>query len=59
MVFEMLEVSREGPFCSRKIAAPPMNPAGPELVRDLVSLMQRTEADDAIQGPVDHTLSSV
>jgi hypothetical protein len=30
--------ARRGPFCSRDIAAPPMNLLGPELVRDLVSL---------------------
>jgi enoyl-CoA hydratase/carnithine racemase len=31
------------------IAAPPMNLLGPELVRDLVSLIQQVEADDAIK----------
>src|SRR5262249_61511566 len=30
-------------------AAPPMNLLGPELVRDLVSLIQRAEADDAVK----------
>src|SRR5262249_11991648 len=31
------------------LAAPPMNLLGPELVRDLVSLIQRAEADNSIQ----------
>src|SRR5262249_25583017 len=31
------------------IAAPPMNLLGPELVRDLVALIQRAEADDAVR----------
>lgn len=31
-----------------EIAAPPMNLLGTELVRDLVSLIQRAEADDEI-----------
>jgi enoyl-CoA hydratase/carnithine racemase len=32
-----------------EISAPPMNLLGPELVRDLVSLIQRAEADPAVQ----------
>ena len=32
-----------------EIAAPPMNLLGPELVRDLVSLIQQAEADDAFK----------
>ncbi len=32
-----------------EIAAPPMNLLGPELVRDLVSLIQEAEADDSVQ----------
>src|SRR5207253_4038533 len=31
------------------IAAPPMNLLGPGLIRDLVSLIQRAEADDAVR----------
>jgi enoyl-CoA hydratase/carnithine racemase len=31
-----------------EITAPPMNLLGPELVRDLVSLIQRAEADDSV-----------
>ena len=49
MVFETLRVRQEGPVLFAEIAAPPMNLLGPELVRDLVSLIQRSEADDAIQ----------
>lgn len=47
MVFETLTVNAEGPVLFAEIAAPPMNLLGPELVRDLVSLIQRAEADDA------------
>jgi enoyl-CoA hydratase/carnithine racemase len=32
-----------------EIAAPPMNLLGPELVRDLVSLIQRAEADETLK----------
>ena len=32
-----------------EISAPPMNLLGPELVRDLVALIQRAEADEKIQ----------
>ncbi|HTG52974.1 MAG TPA: hypothetical protein VMA33_08960 [Candidatus Tectomicrobia bacterium] len=39
----------EGAVLFAEIAAPPMNLLGPELVRDLVSLIQRAEADDAVQ----------
>jgi enoyl-CoA hydratase/carnithine racemase len=46
---ETLAVRSEGPVLFAEIAAPPMNLLGPELVRDLVSLIQRAEADDAVQ----------
>jgi enoyl-CoA hydratase/carnithine racemase len=49
MAFEMLNVRVEGGVLFAEIAAPPMNLLGPELVRDLVSLIQRAEADNAIQ----------
>ena len=39
--------SSTGRFSSPRSSAPPMNLLGPELVRDLVSLIQRAEADDA------------
>jgi enoyl-CoA hydratase/carnithine racemase len=49
MTFETLNVNREGGVLSAKIAAPPMNLLGPELVRDLVSLLQQAEADERIR----------
>jgi enoyl-CoA hydratase/carnithine racemase len=49
MVFETLKVRREGAVLFAEIAAPPMNLLGPELVRDLVALIQRVESDDAIR----------
>jgi Enoyl-CoA hydratase/isomerase len=49
MVFETLKVRKEGAVVFADIAAPPMNLLGPELVRDLVSLIQQAEADNAIQ----------
>jgi enoyl-CoA hydratase/carnithine racemase len=49
MVFETLRVNREEAVLLVEIAAPPMNLLGPELVRDLVSLIQRSEADDAVK----------
>jgi enoyl-CoA hydratase/carnithine racemase len=47
--FETLSVRAEGAVLFAEIAAPPMNLLGPELVRDLVSLIQSAEADDAVQ----------
>jgi enoyl-CoA hydratase/carnithine racemase len=47
--FETLAVRRKGGVLFAEISAPPMNLLGPELVRDLVSLIQRAEADDAVQ----------
>jgi enoyl-CoA hydratase/carnithine racemase len=49
MVFETLTVRKEGAVLFADIAAPSMNLLGPELVRDLVSLIQTAEADDAVQ----------
>jgi hypothetical protein len=49
VVFETLTARTEGAVLVAEIAAPPMNLLGPELVRDLVSLIQGAEADDAIQ----------
>jgi enoyl-CoA hydratase/carnithine racemase len=48
MVFETLRVRKEGAILFVEIAAPPMNLLGPELVRDLVSLIKHAEANDAI-----------
>ena len=47
--FETLTISQEGGVLFAEIDAPPMNLLGPELVRDLVSLIQRAEADDAVR----------
>lgn len=47
--FETLNVGQEGGVLRVEIAAAPMNLLGPELVRDLVSLIQRAEADDAVR----------
>lgn len=44
--FETLNVRREAGVVFAEIAAPPMNLLGPELVRDLVALIQRAEGDD-------------
>jgi len=49
MVFETLTVHKEWAVLFVEISAPPMNLLGPELVRDLVSLIQRVEADDAVR----------
>jgi enoyl-CoA hydratase/carnithine racemase len=49
MASETLVVRPEGPVLFVEIAAPPMNLLGVELVRDLVSLIQRAEADDAVR----------
>src|SRR5262245_36419362 len=49
MVFETLKVNREGAVLFVEIAAPPMNLLGPALVRDLVSLIQRAEADETVK----------
>ena len=47
--FETLRVRTEGAVVFADISAPPMNLLGTELVRDLVSLIQRAEADAACQ----------
>src|ERR1700716_4516558 len=49
LTFETLTIRQEGGVLFAEIAAPPMNLLGPELVRDLVSLIQRAEADDAVR----------
>src|SRR5215470_2275320 len=52
MVFETLIVRKEGAVLFAEIAAPPMNLLAPELVRDLVSLIQQAETDDDVQALV-------
>jgi enoyl-CoA hydratase/carnithine racemase len=48
-MYETLNVRNEGAVLFTEIAAPPMNLLGPDLVRDLVSLIQSAEADDAVR----------
>ena len=45
--FETITVHVDGPVLVAAMLAPPMNLLGPELARDLVSVVQRAEADDA------------
>jgi enoyl-CoA hydratase/carnithine racemase len=45
---ETLNLRTEGAVLFAEISAPPMNLLGPELVRDLVSLIQQAEADDSV-----------
>jgi enoyl-CoA hydratase/carnithine racemase len=47
--YEKLRVRREESVVFAEIAAPPMNLQGPELVRDLVSLIQQAEGDDGVR----------
>jgi enoyl-CoA hydratase/carnithine racemase len=46
---QTLHLRAEGAVLFAEIDAPPMNLLGPELVRDLVSLIQTAEADDGVQ----------
>ena len=48
-IFETLKVRNQSAVLFAEISAPPMNLVGPELVRDLVSLIQQAEADDSVQ----------
>jgi len=48
MSFETLSLRNEGAVLFADIAAPPMNLLGPALVRDLVTLIQHAEADEAL-----------
>ncbi len=49
VTFETLHVRGDGGVVFAQIAAPPMNLLGPELVRDLVTLIEELEADAAVQ----------
>jgi enoyl-CoA hydratase/carnithine racemase len=46
---ETLHIRQEGAVLFAEISAPPMNLLGPELVRDLVSLIQAAESDAAVR----------
>jgi enoyl-CoA hydratase/carnithine racemase len=47
--FDTLRIRQESAVLFADITAPPMNLLGTELVRDLVSLIQRAEADTTLQ----------
>ena len=49
MAYDTLSVRAEGAVLFVGIRKRPMNLLGPELVRDLASLIQRAEAEDTIQ----------
>ncbi len=49
ITFETISARKDGAVLFAEILAPPMNLLGPELVRDLVSLIQQAEADDTVQ----------
>jgi enoyl-CoA hydratase/carnithine racemase len=49
VVLETLTMRKEGRVLFADISAPPMNLLGPELVRDLVALIQDAEADNTTQ----------
>jgi enoyl-CoA hydratase/carnithine racemase len=46
---ETIDVRQEGPVVFAELSAPPMNLLGPELVRDLVALIQRAEEDGELR----------
>jgi enoyl-CoA hydratase/carnithine racemase len=46
---ETLRLRQEGAVLFVEISSPPMNLMGPELVRDLATLIQRVEADDLLK----------
>src|ERR1043166_5128963 len=46
---ETISARREGSVLFAELLAPPMNLLGPELVRDLVTLIQQAEGDDTVQ----------
>jgi enoyl-CoA hydratase/carnithine racemase len=49
VTLETLTLRQEDAVVFAEIAAPPMNLLGPELVRDLVSLIRRAEADEGVR----------
>ena len=49
LVFETLNMRREGAVLFVEISAPPMNLLGPELVRDLVYLFEQAGADNEVK----------
>ena len=49
MTFDTLSVTRDGGVLFVEIDAPPLNLLGPELVRDLVSLISEAESDETVR----------
>jgi enoyl-CoA hydratase/carnithine racemase len=49
VTFETIKVQKEETVLFAEISAPPMNLLGPELVRDLVSLIKQAEGNDAFR----------
>lgn len=49
MTFETLKTHADGAVLFVEISAPPMNLLGPELVRDLVALIQQAETDNSVR----------
>jgi enoyl-CoA hydratase/carnithine racemase len=49
MKFDTLAIRREGAVLFVEMLAPPLNLLGPELVRDLISLIQQAEGDKAVR----------
>lgn len=49
MTFETLTVQREGGVLFVAMKSPPLNLFGPELIGDIVSVIQQAEADDAVR----------
>jgi enoyl-CoA hydratase/carnithine racemase len=47
--YDTISLYDEGAVLVAEISSPPMNLLGPELVRDLVSVIQRAESDDTVQ----------
>src|SRR5258706_2402949 len=48
-MFQILNLTNKGAPLLVEFSPPPMNLLGPELVRDLVSLIQQVEEDDAVK----------
>ena len=48
ILFETLTVHKEGGVLFVEMKSPPVNLLGPELIRDLVSLIQQAEADESV-----------
>lgn len=48
MTFDTLNVNRDGAVLFVEFSGPPMNLLGPDMIRDLVTLIRQAEADDGI-----------